>query len=713
MPSKPRLDRILVNLGLLTEEQVRQTLERQRSEGGKFGAHLLASGLVSERDLVRALAVQYDCPGVALENLNVPEAAIALIERRIAISRRLVPIEVDPECRTVRVAAANPHLPGLVDELVFLLKGWDVELAVASESSILEVISRSYSAVESDVTFESDDETADSFGSRTFDSFLVETQRPPLRSISSAVFVCRNRKAAQKALRGLIADGTDLRFVSSPDEALDELLKRYVDRIYIQEDFASASPQKREFESRVRALNFSVEVVWFGELSSLALRLSEPFDNDILRIIELLVSLLHVARGETDSRPFMIARYTGKICDHLGLRLRDRQKIIMAGLFHHLARFSGDYPEGSASRKLLMHRTAALLESIGLDEELVSVLREAYADSEESDFQRQFSLGALGGSIVTVVDVFCEDHSLQEPVTLMQFEELKRRLLEERATTAPIEVIEALIHTLQEECLNQRLYEPRGEVAFYHDARIEMDPFLLYQLTRAGIRVTAANSLSDLAQVCERRSPDVILLATEAKKSKLVDFIEKVQKRGVSFQNSPGILICSSTHGAPVDRLYEMGVHDLIATQAGNEILSAKTLTLIDRLRRSRRVRNEGERVAHGSLADISLIDLLQALGPGRKTIKISLNSEDLELNIYLAEGQITHAELGDMSGAAAIYRGLGWQIGTFTISKVEIDDIPAANVHEPNESIMMEGCRLLDEASRSPEAQDFEELDR
>lgn len=55
---KSRLGRLLVNRGLIDEQQLEQALAAQRSSGSRLGELLVAKGVISERDLARALKHQ-------------------------------------------------------------------------------------------------------------------------------------------------------------------------------------------------------------------------------------------------------------------------------------------------------------------------------------------------------------------------------------------------------------------------------------------------------------------------------------------------------------------------------------------------------------------------------------------------------------------------------------------------------------------------------
>ncbi len=101
----------------------------------------------------------------------------------------------------------------------------------------------------------------------------------------------------------------------------------------------------------------------------------------------------------------------------------------------------------------------------------------------------------------------------------------------------------------------------------------------------------------------------------------------------------------------------------------------------------------------------MNLIYLLRTLGPSRKTVKITIapgSSKRNNLVIYLDRGNITSAKFKDKTGPEAVYEGIAWTDGVWTVEPVADGSLPEPNNQLPNESILMEGCRLLDEKVRA-----------
>lgn len=100
-----------------------------------------------------------------------------------------------------------------------------------------------------------------------------------------------------------------------------------------------------------------------------------------------------------------------------------------------------------------------------------------------------------------------------------------------------------------------------------------------------------------------------------------------------------------------------------------------------------------------GRLRDMSLIDVIQIFNAERRTAAIHLGGELGFGIVYIEDGSIVHASYRDLSGAEAFYQLLAWKDGEF---EVEPDVCaPERSVSEAPESVILEGLRRLDEASR------------
>ena len=118
-----RIGELLVQAGLVTEDQVEQALTAQRIHGGRLGTNLIVLGFVSERQLAGALSSQLGIPLVETDRLEVlhPEV-LSVIPKHLAERYRVVPFEVEPESGRTSIASAEPSNLHQMDELQFVLE---------------------------------------------------------------------------------------------------------------------------------------------------------------------------------------------------------------------------------------------------------------------------------------------------------------------------------------------------------------------------------------------------------------------------------------------------------------------------------------------------------------------------------------------------------------------------------------------------------------
>ena len=157
-----RIGQILVDLGLVDEQQLETMLEEQPSRGELLGRVGIALGFYSDEQLGEALAEQWGTTFVSLYDREIAPEALAAISEPMAQLYRVVPIKL--EGNQLTIASAEPQKIQIADELRTLL-GYDIHVCVATEAEITKAIEKSFSSesdsVESLVEdLEQDDELA-------------------------------------------------------------------------------------------------------------------------------------------------------------------------------------------------------------------------------------------------------------------------------------------------------------------------------------------------------------------------------------------------------------------------------------------------------------------------------------------------------------------------------------------------------------------------
>jgi hypothetical protein len=215
-----------------------------------------------------------------------------------------------------------------------------------------------------------------------------------------------------------------------------------------------------------------------------------------------------------------------------------------------------------------------------------------------------------------------------------------------------------------------------------------------------------ADSLGTLAELYRRSQPDLLLLVGVGSIARVLSFLDEIRDSGVSYEQTPTVLATDGPAISGLMSLLNRGLQDVALLDENLDLMVRKIRRLAARVMSESTADTEAgvDSTTRGRLTDMNLVDLLQALGPGRKTAKISIRpgrSQTNCLTLYLEKGLIVFAETEDRTGAEAVLEALSWMDGTWNVESTAADSIPARNNSRPNESIIMEWCRLQDEATQ------------
>jgi type IV pilus assembly protein PilB len=137
-----KLGEILVRENLITSQQLRETLEYQRANGGRLGSNLVRLGFVSDDVVTAVLSRQYGVPSINLDLFQIEIDVIKLISEDVALKYSILPIS--KVGATLTLAMADPTNVFAMDDIKFMT-GLNVEPVIASETSIQLAVSKYYS----------------------------------------------------------------------------------------------------------------------------------------------------------------------------------------------------------------------------------------------------------------------------------------------------------------------------------------------------------------------------------------------------------------------------------------------------------------------------------------------------------------------------------------------------------------------------------------
>ncbi|MDE6663830.1 MAG: Flp pilus assembly complex ATPase component TadA [Lachnospiraceae bacterium] len=132
---KVRMGDLLVNSGVITEEQLQKALEIKGSR--KLGEVLVDEGIASEEAINRALSSQLGYDIIDLQNVVITEDIVNLVPANILEKYKIMPFEYAPNnLNVLRVAMSNPTDLAAIDDLT-LITNLQVEPVISTTRSIM------------------------------------------------------------------------------------------------------------------------------------------------------------------------------------------------------------------------------------------------------------------------------------------------------------------------------------------------------------------------------------------------------------------------------------------------------------------------------------------------------------------------------------------------------------------------------------------------
>lgn len=137
---RKRLGDLLIEAGLITKEQLEETL-KEKAPGQKLGDALLQREYITEQQLIEVLEFQLGIPHVSLYRYPIDPKLTNLVPKEFAKRNMLIPLKQEGD--RLFVAMADPMDFFAIDDLR-LSTGFHIEVAIASKDDILRAINEYY-----------------------------------------------------------------------------------------------------------------------------------------------------------------------------------------------------------------------------------------------------------------------------------------------------------------------------------------------------------------------------------------------------------------------------------------------------------------------------------------------------------------------------------------------------------------------------------------
>ena len=136
-----QLGELLIERGIITQNQLEKALAVQQERGGLIGEILVELGFAKEDEIAQTLTAQYGFPYLPLSNYDVNPDIANIVPGRVARQYLLIPI--DKIGNNLTLAMSNPLNVQAIED-VELLSGCSVQSFVSTSSDIKRAIAKYY-----------------------------------------------------------------------------------------------------------------------------------------------------------------------------------------------------------------------------------------------------------------------------------------------------------------------------------------------------------------------------------------------------------------------------------------------------------------------------------------------------------------------------------------------------------------------------------------
>jgi len=136
---RKKIGELLIERHVITQEQLKVALEKQKKEGGYLSQHLITMGFATELDIALALSNQYSFAYLSLEGYTIPREVLETVPLKWIKIYTLLPL--DKIGNVLSVAMADPLNEGVI-QMLSQITGCTIIPFISTYSELNEAISK-------------------------------------------------------------------------------------------------------------------------------------------------------------------------------------------------------------------------------------------------------------------------------------------------------------------------------------------------------------------------------------------------------------------------------------------------------------------------------------------------------------------------------------------------------------------------------------------
>jgi len=667
------LDRLVVE-GRVSPSLYDQVLIHAQRTESTAEESILQLGLMTEGELLKYTAGLFKTRFVGSEKLakaGVDPWLLGKVPKKLAKRLTAFPILYDARTRTLSVVAADVSDDDVRQQMQFTTGARDVKVYVAREAAIRAAIAKHYDQ-----------------NNGPFEMLLSGASSRTARS---------SRESDPVPGWGQVFEEQD-----------GQLVRRR--RAISLEMEEAANDQKSELESEEPPPQTHARASATPG-RTLIEQLSAPSQSDDLAVgpevylqtLSVLVTLIEQLSQDRGGHSMHVARICKQLGERIRLTLPQVQGILVAAYLHDVGVSAGshvtpfDVANDDAKRELarrVYNAPSRLLESVALPATAVNALRHRFERFDGQGFPERSSGKdiPLGARVLAVAESYID-------LTQNKANVLGRRLAPEDAcdvldrhkgTAFDPAVVDWLRHIAIGD--GGKTLSTRYRVLVV-DPDPEETSVLEVQFSAQGYEVVIERSIEGALRAVQNEKHDVIVSEVRLADGDGFDFLRRLRQS--PHGSVPLMFLTTERAQASVNRGLELGASDYVVKPASAAVVVAKAGRIVG----DTPPKKTGARGVSGSLQEMSLPDVIQILGNGRKNGRLQVSSGALCGEMMFQDGSIHDATFGDLRGAEAVYGILRLTDGDFALAP---DDTPVEDaIGIPTHHLLLEAMRRLDEEQR------------
>ncbi|MFH2008838.1 MAG: DUF4388 domain-containing protein [bacterium] len=657
MISDDWLQRNALNQGVITGDGLQLALERQQRQGGDLFDNLVEVRAADETALLSLVARALNTRYVSLQQLarlNVPEQTLKLVPKELAVEHAFLPVNFNADTGVLVAVAPDSTADYIMLPLLDKHGVREITTYVGSKRSVNAAIRKLY--------------LGDFYAFDRVDTSSQDEYR-------QLMDVYSHNYLDEEQLKGI-----------EPEEYHGNQMP-----IFTGQELEQLSQRERSSSS-----TYDVIDPW-GSHADWMKRYTET--------LKVLVNRIEMDAGWRQGHSAELARLAGLVGKRISQSERDITATEVAALLHESGKPHKPHLTLSIIERRQDVRAVAgrlvdapqrAMEAALLPQPVSEILLSLYERYDGLGFPRRLTGRGvpLGARILAVVDeylglLFDPEHPCG---TTLNRDAAVEELFRHQSTLFDPTVIEILKQTVTGESLRQEFLGKRATLLVV-DPDVEEATGLELKLVAAGFGVVTARNAAQAARRLLRETVDLVICEVELEPVDGFVLCEKLKKDSRTA-NTPVLFVSCRSDSDSVNRGFALGAKDYIVKPYAFELLRAKVQRALEQ---APVVNRPAARGVSGSLAEMSLPDIVQILSAGRRSGALKVSSALTEGTIYFMDGRIVDAESTHGWGEEAVYDLLRVEEGDFVLDS----DVRATQttIQMTTERLILEGMRRMDES--------------